>query len=286
MRASTQQQRMELQLVGYFAKRIRRPPGWLVGLPLVEQIASVSECISPGPDGWIDAWKHNEMWLFDDEHTTIELVPPDDRPQYSLFAYKMLPMVILDGAHHALSIPRLHVEPLADDYVLLGYDAVSRSAGTAFECSPLSCNLRATDFPVNKYCLVDSLPDAIQMAAAFSRGQAEPGPYVVVEVWAKGAPKKVMEPTVAGSRTPRHARTSRRWPSGSILLEDHVAKGIAVDRKADDLFPGIALKHDGRDGPHSRREAVLDVGGQPDIARVGAAHHEGLAARLDTEAEI
>jgi len=74
-----------------------------------------------------------------------------------------------------------------DEYRMIGCDAVSRSTGFNFECSPLSCNTLAADFPVNKYCLADTLPDEIEMALAFSKEQAEPGPYFVIEAWVKGA---------------------------------------------------------------------------------------------------
>jgi len=88
---------MEPQLIGYFAKRVQRPANLLVELPHIEQIASVSECISPGPPDWINSWKQNGMALFNNECTALELVPSGDVPQYTLFAYKMLPQVFREG---------------------------------------------------------------------------------------------------------------------------------------------------------------------------------------------
>jgi hypothetical protein len=62
---------------------------------------------------------------------------------------------------------------------------VSRSCGSSFECSPLSCNGAAERVEVNEYCLVDDPAEAFRLAALFSRLEEgyEPGPYFVVEVW-------------------------------------------------------------------------------------------------------
>ena len=52
-----------------------------------------------------------------------------------------------------------------------------------FECSPLSCNGLATEVPVNRACLLDSLEEAVALARRCAREQPEPGSYFVVEVW-------------------------------------------------------------------------------------------------------
>jgi hypothetical protein len=41
---------------------------------------------------------------------------------------------------------------------------------------------------VNRFCLVDTERDAVEMARAFSVSQPEPGPYCVVEVWRELSP--------------------------------------------------------------------------------------------------
>jgi hypothetical protein len=64
----------------------------------------------------------------------------------------------------------------------LGYDVVSRSLGSNFECSPLSCNSAAEEIEVNGYCLIDRLEAAVEAARTFSSGNWEPGPYYVLEV--------------------------------------------------------------------------------------------------------
>ena len=55
---------IEPQLIGYFAKKTATRPDWLKA-PSVEEICSVAGCISVGPEGWIDRWEHNDMWVFD-----------------------------------------------------------------------------------------------------------------------------------------------------------------------------------------------------------------------------
>ncbi len=51
---------MEPTLIGYFPKHIATCPGWLEAEG-VKEVCSVSECVSPGPEGWIGHWVHNEM---------------------------------------------------------------------------------------------------------------------------------------------------------------------------------------------------------------------------------
>lgn len=57
---------MEPTLIGYFPKRVVAALDWLQAGG-EKDVCSVRECVSPGPEGWIDRWAHNEMWAFDDE---------------------------------------------------------------------------------------------------------------------------------------------------------------------------------------------------------------------------
>ena len=43
----------------------------------------------------------------------------------------------------------------------------------------------AREIAVNRYCLIDTLDDAIATARIFAGEQPEPGDYYVVEVWRK-----------------------------------------------------------------------------------------------------
>jgi hypothetical protein len=88
----------------------------------------------------------------------------------------------MEGKAEALIVPRLPVEPLPASFVSLGFDAVSKSVASFFECSLLSCNSMAAEMPVNRFCLLDTLEEAMALAERCSRGEAEPGPYYVLEV--------------------------------------------------------------------------------------------------------
>ena len=95
-------------------------------------------------------------------------------------------MEFLEGAAHVLEIPTPEVTPLDEAFQGVGWDAVSRSTGQDFECSPLSCNHMVERFTVNAYCLVN-IHDAQTLAATAEREGCEPGPYVVVNVWRRDA---------------------------------------------------------------------------------------------------
>ena len=67
---------------------------------------------------------------------------------------------------------------------LIGYDLVTFAAGTSPECSPLSCNGFAADFPVNRHCLFDKFDDAREALESGKFDAAETGPYRIFAVYA------------------------------------------------------------------------------------------------------
>ena len=67
---------MELRLAGYFPKRIVLRPAYLDDAPSVVDICSVSCCISPPPDDWVDHWLHNELAFFDSPEIAGQVIPP------------------------------------------------------------------------------------------------------------------------------------------------------------------------------------------------------------------
>jgi hypothetical protein len=179
----------EPTLIGYFPKQVRTRPEGLKA-EQVQEVCSVSECISPGPPDWIDRWAHNDLWVFNDEQAAWGVVPGGGaNPDYRLFAYRLFPVEFDGGEQRPFAIPPLSVQPLPGGYRRVGYDVVSRSCGSSFECSPLSCNYAAEQVPVNESCLVDDLADAFRLAALFSRAEEgyERGPYYVVEVLRRGS---------------------------------------------------------------------------------------------------
>ena len=174
---------VDLILIGYLLKRITRPAEWLAALG-VREIASAGYCLAQPPDDWVARWTHNAMWLYSTRAAALALVPEGERNQFRLYAYRVFPTLFDQGTEAVLPIPELDVEPVDETFQPLGFDVVSRSAGTTFECSPLSCNDEATQTVVNEFCLMPDLPSALSAAATFSLDEPEPGPYVVVEVLA------------------------------------------------------------------------------------------------------
>lgn len=173
---------MKPALIGYFPKRATETPEWLHGCA-INEVCSVSGCISEDPEGWIDHWRHNDCWVFDTPALAWSVVHIDDRPNFRLYAYQMYPVRFDHGQAIAIELPDLNVAPLPPSFQRLGYDIVSRSCDSTFECSPLSCNKMAEQYAVNRYCLIDDEADAVQIAIEFSVSEPEPGPYSLIEVW-------------------------------------------------------------------------------------------------------
>ena len=172
---------MEPKLLGYFPKRLTSvPEGY--DLPGVQEIASVSECIASGPEGWVDLWRHNDAFLYNSPEQAWAVVPVDDVARYGMYAYKIASRVY--GQDHAQPI-EIQVKPidLPQSFSRLGYDVVNRDYSVTFECSPLSCNAMARQVLVNEFCLFEDHASAVQFAKRCAVEQPEPGSYLVVEVW-------------------------------------------------------------------------------------------------------
>jgi hypothetical protein len=170
------------QLIGYFPKRTTKRPDWLAAAG-VDEIASVSSCISAGPDDWIQLWLHNRWGFYDSPEIALKAVPTALRSEFDLFAYELYPAVFDTGDERPLAIPPSDAVGLDDSFVSLGYDVVSRSTGDFFECSPLSCNGMAEEVAVNSHCLLADLEAALELARRCDGAGCEPGPYYVMRVW-------------------------------------------------------------------------------------------------------
>lgn len=167
-------------LIGYFPKKRLRTPEWLSGTA-ADEVCSVSECLAPGPPDWIEHWIHND-WGYFNSAADARSVIPDGDSEYQLLGLALLPLKFENGDSSAMEMGAPPVEPLPDSFTPLGFDVVSKSASFSFECSPLSCNLMAQQIPVNRYCLLDELEQAMQAATRFSIEQPEPGAYYVIQV--------------------------------------------------------------------------------------------------------
>jgi hypothetical protein len=172
---------MTSTLIGYFPKRTDVPSGWNSTASVVSEICNVSTCLAPAPDGWIDLWRHNELGVFDSPELA-ESVIPEGAKGFSVFAYRLFPEKFAEGKRLPLAIEPVSPSSLPASFRSLGFDVVSKSVSAYFECSPLSCNDVAKEIEVNQYCLLESLETAVELATRMSRGEAEPGPYYIVEV--------------------------------------------------------------------------------------------------------
>lgn len=169
---------------GYFTKRVETRPEWLHASS-VREICSVSHCISEAPDDWFQRWVHNQFGWFNRISDALGAVPEDRRDHFRLFAYRLHPEVFRQNGRVALfAPPDVKPDPVPRSFQTRGFDSVSKSTRgvLGFECSPLSCNGLAEEWPVNEFCLFPSLGDAIEGAARFAAEQPEPGAYFVVEV--------------------------------------------------------------------------------------------------------
>lgn len=82
---------------GYFVRQIVARPREMVA-PGVREICSVSECMSSGPDEWIQRWLHNGWGWFNRVPDALGVVPPGQESVYRLFAYRMHRVVFTAAA--------------------------------------------------------------------------------------------------------------------------------------------------------------------------------------------
>jgi hypothetical protein len=159
----------------------------------VTEVCSVSDCLAGPPDGWIDRWDFNRAGCYATEEAALATTPPGDSEAYSCFAYWLLSQTLDEEGqvrkvtpedHFHGGLPVLPAPPEAPPgYDRLGYDVVATSPTTSgFACSPLSCNSMAGEIPVNRFCLLDTMEEAMSAAQRLNAEQPEPGTYVVVEV--------------------------------------------------------------------------------------------------------
>ena len=154
-------------LLGYFQKRRTLRPDWRSGVDVDESL-SVSTCIADGPDGWDERWLHNDYGAFPSIALASDIVPDDERSEYRLVAWRMVPELWTDGETAPLVVDAEGVEPLPAGAARVGWDVVELTQPGGFSCSPLSCNRMCEEIPVNRYCLLDDLDTARDTARRFS----------------------------------------------------------------------------------------------------------------------
>lgn len=171
--------------IGYNAKFIERPESWLANAA-VEEILSVSECISESPIDHklrlCNSWRlYDTTGALDQALAEAEV---EGAGSLRRFFYEAHPEAILDGEWGPIQqVPSGVVVPTAG-FELKGYDIVCFTDGPAPECSPLSCNYRAEQYQVNRHCLLRNMEEALAVVRRIdSDGGCEPGPYGIMSVW-------------------------------------------------------------------------------------------------------
>src|SRR5436190_12165132 len=91
----------KLVFIGFQVRRVEICPQWLRDFggntSVVEEICSISDCISNRPEAWIDRWDFNAAWCYNTEEQAVATTPDGQREQYELFAYRMLPIEFDQG---------------------------------------------------------------------------------------------------------------------------------------------------------------------------------------------
>ena len=151
---------------GYATVRVAPNP-FRDSAPGVIEICSVSDCVSPRPDNWIQSWLHNDFGWFNTAEDAAQVSAGADEGAFRLFAYRLYPELFRRGNAVAVEWPEnANPNPIPPNFRSLGYDAVSRSetTSTGFDCSPLSCNDLAAEMPANLHCLFTTRDEAVAQA--------------------------------------------------------------------------------------------------------------------------
>lgn len=172
---------------GYMLKKVVARPDWLK-VPEVDDIYSLSGCVSADFTDYINYWRHNGFWLFDNPGLMTEIAAEEgiDLSSLTLFYYEVFPRAFDRDARAWTTIaadPSFTTEVVRPPLVVpAGYDVVTFYAGSSAECSPLSCNHLASKITVNRHCLFASLEAARAALEAGLFDNSEPGPCRIFAV--------------------------------------------------------------------------------------------------------
>ena len=173
---------------GYIAKTVVSRPDWLKANG-VEDIYSVSGCISKDFANSINFWKHNGYCLFDSP-TVIEQVASEqsiDITETTMFYYEVYEQELDDAKDRwcpyegERSLPTNIRSP--EKKILAGFDVVHSLMRNSPECSPLSCNSLANDIQTNAHCLLPDFETAKRLVERGRFNDSEPSPYRIFAVY-------------------------------------------------------------------------------------------------------
>lgn len=173
---------------GYMFKKVSIRPSWIKNKN-VKNIFSVSSCCSDDFADYIDFWKHNGYWFFNNVSDMDEIIKSEgiNRSKLTLFYYEVFED---EYDEYEKSWSRIaHEKSFVTDAVkperktLKGFDVVSFSQRTSPECSLLSCNSFADEISVNQHCLFETFSEAKKAIESDAFSEAEPGPYRIFSVY-------------------------------------------------------------------------------------------------------
>jgi hypothetical protein len=178
--------------VGYMFKKVISRPDWLKAAN-VDDIFSLSGCLSENFTDYIGYWRHNGYWLFDSPAVMEKIARENslDLDGMTLFYYEMFEEEFDENSARwstikpELSFPTNVEGPKGAR--LEGYDVTTFTAGTNPECSPLSCNGLAAGVSINRHCLFESFEQAIKSLEAGKFVHSEPSPFRIVAVYTLGS---------------------------------------------------------------------------------------------------
>lgn len=173
---------------GFAAKKVHSSPDWLKA-DAVNDIYSVSNCVSVAFCDYIPHWRHNGYWLFDSPEVIREIASAEklDLSDQTFFYYEVHEQQFDDEIKSwrpfsaDKSFPTDVQVPAEKKFE--GFDVVSFFALSAPECSPLSCNHMAESIPVNEHCLLATFAPAKQLIETGAFNGCEPGPYRIFSVY-------------------------------------------------------------------------------------------------------
>jgi len=173
---------------GYMAKRVSPKPEWIKA-DGIQDVLSVSGCISEYFADYISHWKHNGYWLFDSPAIIQQLAKDKqiDLAGTTLFFYEVYEQGFHEEAREWTTFDpetSFATNPsMPGEKQLCGFDVVTFCAGTSPECSPLSCNALAATINTNNHCLLNSLEEAKQLLESGRFNNSEQGPFRIFAVY-------------------------------------------------------------------------------------------------------
>ncbi|HSZ11807.1 MAG TPA: hypothetical protein VK759_06515 [Rhizomicrobium sp.] len=179
---------MNMIPIGYMLKKIMPPPDWLKA-PQVEWVYSVSNCVSKDFLNYIPFWKHNGWWMFDNPTIVQNLAKENgvNLDEQTLLYYEAFESEFDENENAWQAIApqgSFHTDvQMPGEKLFRGYDIVTFSVHTSPECSPLSCNMLASEIPTNRFCLIDDFQSAFDIVKRGLADNAEPGPDRIIAVY-------------------------------------------------------------------------------------------------------